>query len=69
MMPFMPYLIRAQSVYKNRDMLISSHTHTYTLAHCKYMCLWQWVGRKKRKKTADQYAEEKRWVFSSDLRD
>ena len=45
------------------------HTHTYTLAHYKYMCCWQWVGRMKRKKTADQYAEEKRWVFSSDLRD
>ena len=28
-MPFMPYLIRAQSVYRDKDMLISSHTHIH----------------------------------------
>ena len=35
------------------------------------MYYWWWSGRnrKRRKKMKDQYAEEKRWVFSSDLKE
>ena len=28
-----------------------------------------WYNEKKKKKTTDQYAEEKRWVFSFDLKE
>ena len=33
------------------------------------MHYWWWVGKLKRKKTTDQYAEEKKWIFSSDLKE
>ena len=75
---------RAQSAYKDIRviMFISSHvhlcTHTHMHAHThihththsyQYMYYRWWVGRLKRKKIPDQYAEEKRWVFSFDLRE
>ena len=39
------------------------------LAHYKYVHYWRWIGRMRRKKMTDQYAEEKMWVFSFDLKD
>ena len=47
-----------------------AHTHRCTCTctrahtHYKHMHYWWWVG-----KMTDQYAEEKRWVFSFDLRE
>ena len=54
------------------------HAHTHTHAHTKYMHYWWCVGRMRREKKgekmrkkhmADQYAEEKRWVFSFDSKE
>ena len=63
-------------IQRYKDTLILSHTRTHMHTHmCTYTtntCIsdyWWWVGRMRRKKTTDQYAEEKRWVFSFDLRD
>ena len=44
-------------------------THTHTHTHYKYMHYWWWVGTMWRKKMTDQYAEEKRWVFSFDWKE
>ena len=69
-----PHIVRAPSTYKDIRMIISSlspsssltpppqHTHTHT--HNKYMHYWWWIS-----KTTDQYTEEMRWDFSSDLKD
>ena len=46
-----------------------THTHTLTLTQYRYMHYWWWVGRMRRKKTTDQYAEEERWGFNFDLRE
>ena len=40
------------------------HFITHTPTHCKYMHYWWWIG-----KMTDQYAEEKRCVFSFDLKE
>ena len=40
------------------------HTHTYTHTHTTNTC----ITDDGLVKTTDQYAEEKRWVFSSDLK-
>ena len=51
-----------------------THTHTphhttphHTHTHYKYMHYWWWVGRMRKKKTTNQYAKEKKWVFNSDF--
>ena len=59
-----PHLVGAQSAYKDMDMLISSHTHTTLQIHAVLVMGWY-----NEKKMTDQYAEEKRWVFSFDLKD
>ena len=61
-----PHLVRAQSTYK--DIRIHLHLHIQTHAthshtrHTHHMHYWWWIG-------IDQYAEEKRWDFSFDLRE
>ena len=75
-----PHLLRAWSIYKDIRIYSFHHTHTHTHrgtqanrhAHAHaHACitgdgLVEWVERKKKRKK-DQYVEEKRWVFSSDL--
>ena len=56
-----PHLKRALSAYK--DIMIRSFYH-YTYMHC-----WWCIGRLRRKKITDQYAEEKKWVFSFYLKE
>ena len=46
-----------------------ARTHTHARARYQHMHYWWWVGRMRRKKTTDQYTEEKRWVFSVDLKE
>ena len=53
-----PHLVRAQGPYKDTRIHLFHHTHTHTHMH-----YWWWIG-----KMTDQYSEEKRWVFSFDLR-
>ena len=51
------------------------HTHTHTCTHTlslslsKYMDYWRWVGTIIRKKTTEQYVEEKKWLFRFDLKE
>ena len=69
----MPHLIKTLSTYKDMDLLIPSHTctlplsltHTHTL-QIHALLVMGWYNEKK---TTDQYAEEKRGVFSSDLKE
>ena len=65
------HLVRAQSTYTDKEICSfhHTHTHTHTHTHYKYMHNWWWVGKMRRKKMTDQYAAEKRWVFSFDLRE
>ena len=61
-----PHLERAQSTYK--DIRICSFYHTHTHApntHVTGDKLVEWEG----KKMTDQYAEEKRWVCSFELKE
>ena len=77
-----PHLVTAQCAYKDIWICSFLHTHahthstnTHTLSlslshtHYKYMLYWWWVGRMRRKKMTDHNAEEKRWVFSSNVRE
>ena len=61
-----PSIKSLERLRKHKDMLISTHTHAHacTHTHYKYMHYWWWIG-----KTTDQYAEQKRWIFSFDLRE
>ena len=62
----------SERLQKHMDTLILSHPHTgghmhtprHTHTHNRHMHYWRWIG-----KMTDQYAEEKRWVFSFDLRE
>ena len=59
-----PHLIRAQRAYKGYTHFIShTHTHAHTTLQILVMC---WYDEKK---MTDQYAEEKRAVFSFVLRE
>ena len=64
-----PHLVRAQCTPK-RPMDIRSFyfTHTHTHTHYKYRPHCWWFGRTRRKKRTNQYAEEKRWVFSFNVK-
>ena len=61
-----------ERLQRQKDKLISSHTHTLSLfhTHYKYTHCWWWViNWYNEKKMTDQYAEERRWVFSFDLKE
>ena len=58
-----PHLVRAQSAYKNIRIHTHTHAHAHTHTHNKHMLYWWLIG-----KMTDQYAEEKRWVFSFELK-
>ena len=62
-----PHLVRAQSAYK--DIRVRSFYHTHTTNICMYGLGMGDGLVERKKKITDQYAEEKRWVFSFDLRE
>jgi len=63
-----PHLnLRAWSTYEDKDMLILSYTQTHTAnTYITDDGLAEWD---RRKKMTEQYAEQKRWVFSFDLKE
>ena len=62
-----PHLVRTRSAYKGIRILISYHTHTHT--HYKIIHALLVMGWYNEKKTTDQYAEKKRWIFTFDLQE
>ena len=56
-----PHFVRAQSAYKNIGYThFITHTHTHTHTHALLVMDW---------KNNRSVSEEKRWVFSFDLRE
>ena len=58
-----PHLVSAQSFYKSIRIYSFHHSHTHT--HITNTC----ITGDGLVKTTDQYAEEKRWVLSFDLKE
>ena len=71
-----PHLMRAQGAYKADTHVTSTHAHTptntpptHTHTPQKHKHSSRGFDGNRRQKARNQYAEEKRWVFSFDMKE